>query len=85
MRMKRDCGPPRTWPPKFAGSFRLPSDDQMPLIYARHPDAAITSLIPWLSCRSRRAHAPFAELVRLSPRSVADEMREGHRRRVLGE
>jgi hypothetical protein len=28
---------------------------------------------------------PFAELVRLSPTSIADEMREEHRRRVLGE
>ena len=25
----------------------------------RHPDAAITSLIPWLSCRSCRPHAPL--------------------------
>ncbi len=40
----------------------------------RHPDAAITSLIPWLSCRSCRPHAPFAQLVRLSPASVADEI-----------
>jgi len=31
----------------------------------RHHDAAITSLIPALSCRSCRPHAPFAELVRL--------------------
>jgi hypothetical protein len=51
----------------------------------RHPDAAITSLIPWLSCRSCRPHAPFAELVRLSSQSIADGMREEHRRRVLGE
>ena len=51
----------------------------------RHHDATITSLIPSLSCRSCRPHAPFAELVRLSPRSIADEMREEHRRRVLGE
>jgi hypothetical protein len=29
--------------------------------------------------------APFAELVRLSQTSVANEMREEHRRRVLGE
>jgi hypothetical protein len=29
--------------------------------------------------------APFAELVRLSRTSIADEMREEHRRRVLGE
>jgi hypothetical protein len=30
------------------------------------------------------ADAPFAELVRLSRTSIADEMREEHRRRVLG-
>ena len=29
--------------------------------------------------------APFAELVRLSPTTIADEMREEHRRRVLGQ
>jgi hypothetical protein len=51
----------------------------------RHRDAAVTSLIPMLSCRSCRPHAPFAELVRLSQTSIADEMREEHRRRVLGE
>jgi hypothetical protein len=51
----------------------------------RHRDAAVTSLIPVLSCRSCRPNAPFAELVRLSPTSIADEMREEHRRRVLGE
>ena len=51
----------------------------------RHPDAAVTSLIPLLSCRSCRPHAPFAELVQLSPRSIADEMREEHRRRVRDE
>ena len=39
----------------------------------RHPDAAITSLIPALSCRSCRPNAPFAELLKLSPTSVADE------------
>ena len=50
----------------------------------RHPDAAITSLVPALSCRSCRPNAPFAELVRLSPKSIADEMREEHTRRVLG-
>jgi len=51
----------------------------------RHRDASLTSLIPALSCRSCRPNAPFAELVRLSRTSVADEMREKHRRRVLGE
>ena len=50
----------------------------------RHRDAAVTSLIPALSCRSCRPNAPFAELVRLSRTSIADEMRE-ERRRVLGE
>ncbi|MFZ2076019.1 MAG: hypothetical protein WAV38_05070 [Xanthobacteraceae bacterium] len=51
----------------------------------RHPDAAVTSLIPALSCRSCRPNAPFAELVRLSRTSIADEMREDHRQRVLGD
>ncbi len=51
----------------------------------RHPDAVVTSLIPSLSCRSCRPPAPFAELVRLSRTSIADELREDHRRRVLGE
>jgi len=51
----------------------------------RHPDAAVSSIIPVLSCRSCRPHAPFAELVRLSRTSTADEMREEHTRRVLGE
>jgi hypothetical protein len=46
----------------------------------RHHDAAVTSLIP-----SLRPNAPFAELVRLSRKSIADEMREEHRRRVLGD
>ncbi|MGB9390643.1 MAG: hypothetical protein WCB70_11760 [Xanthobacteraceae bacterium] len=51
----------------------------------RHPDAAVTSLIPALSCRSCRPNAPFAELARLSRTSIADEMRIEHTRRVLGE
>ena len=51
----------------------------------RHPEAAVSSLIPALSCRSCRPNAPFAELVRLSRTSIADEMREEHRRRVLGD
>jgi hypothetical protein len=49
----------------------------------RHRDAAVTSLIPALSCRSCRPNAPFAELVRLSRTSIADEMRFEHTRRVL--
>jgi hypothetical protein len=44
----------------------------------RHRDAALSSLIPALSCRSCRPNAPFAELVRLSRTSVADEMRIEH-------
>jgi len=51
----------------------------------RHRDAAVTSLIPSLSCRSCRPHAPFAELVRLSRTSIADEVRLEHTRRVLCE
>src|SRR5437868_3273625 len=50
----------------------------------RHHDAAVTSLIHSLSCRSCRPNAPFAELVRLSRTSIADEMREEHTQRVLG-
>jgi len=49
----------------------------------RHPDAAITCLIPWLSCRSCRPHAPFAELVQLSPAGIADEVHEERRRRLI--
>jgi len=51
----------------------------------RHPDAAITSLIPALSCRSCRPHAPFAELVQLSRLSVTDEWDVERGRAVLGE
>jgi hypothetical protein len=51
----------------------------------RHRDAAITSLIPCLSCRSCRPHAPFAEPVRLSRTSIADEIRIEHTRRVFNE
>ena len=51
----------------------------------RHRDAAVTSLIPWLSCRSCRPNATFAELVRLSRTSIADEMREDDWRQVLCE
>ena len=51
----------------------------------RHPFAALTSLILALSCRSCRPHAPFAELVRLSDKSIADELNEQHTRRALGD
>jgi hypothetical protein len=51
----------------------------------RHPDAAITSLIPALSCRSCRPNAPFAELVRLSRLSVLDEWNVERGRAVFGE
>lgn len=48
-------------------------------------EKVLMSLIPALSCRSCRPNAPFAELVRLSRTSIADEMREEYRRRVLGD
>jgi hypothetical protein len=51
----------------------------------RHRDAGITSLVPALSCRSCRPNAPFAELVRLSQTSIADEMSAEHTKRVLGD
>jgi hypothetical protein len=51
----------------------------------RHCDAAVTSLIPALSCSSCRPNAPFAELVQLSQTSIADEMRIEHTRRMLGD
>ena len=38
-----------------------------------HRDAAVTALIPALSCRSCRPNAPFAELVCLSKSSVAED------------
>jgi hypothetical protein len=38
-----------------------------------HRGAAVTALIPSLSCRSCRPNAPFAELVCLSKSSVAEE------------
>jgi hypothetical protein len=51
----------------------------------RHPDATVTSLIPALSCRSCRPHAPFAELLRLSQQSVADELNVSRTRTIVGE
>jgi hypothetical protein len=51
----------------------------------RHPDAAVTSLIPALSCRSCRPNAPFAELVRLSKSSIADELNVSRTRTIVGE
>lgn len=47
-----------------------------------HRDAMLTGLIPSLSCRP---NAPFAELVRLSRTSIADEMHAEYTRRVLGD
>jgi hypothetical protein len=37
-----------------------------------HRDAEVTALIPKLSCRGCRPHAPFAELLRLSEISVTE-------------
>jgi hypothetical protein len=39
----------------------------------RHPDASITSLIPDLSCRMCRPHAPFAQLRRLARERAAEK------------
>jgi hypothetical protein len=50
----------------------------------RHRGAAVTGLIPSLSCRSCRPNAPFAELVRLSRTSVTNEIRSEYSRRRLG-
>jgi hypothetical protein len=63
-------------PDNAAGDVRVPD---------RHPVAAVTSQVPALSCRSCRPNARFAELLRPSKTSDADEVREGHTRRVLGE
>jgi len=50
-----------------------------------HRGAAVTALIPALSCRSCRPNAPFAELLKLSRMSVADEWNMERGRAVLGE
>jgi hypothetical protein len=50
----------------------------------RHPDATVTSLIPALSCRSCRPHAPFAELVRLSERRITDELNLSRNQAIIG-
>jgi hypothetical protein len=81
----RRSAPPSELAIGFCGYAVQRAGQSAPLTCARHPDAAVTSLIPALSCRSCRPNAPFAELVRLSGTSIADEMREEHRRRVLGE
>jgi hypothetical protein len=44
----------------------------------RHPETMVTGLIPSLSCRACRPQAPFAEPVKLSPTSIAGEIREDH-------
>jgi hypothetical protein len=51
----------------------------------RHRDTALTGLIPALSCRSCRPHAHSLRPLRLSQKSIADEMREDNRRPVRGE
>jgi len=49
----------------------------------RHGDAAVTSLILALSCRSCRPNAPFAELIQLAKHSVADELNVSHTRETI--
>jgi hypothetical protein len=51
----------------------------------RHRDASVTSLIPALSCRSCRPNAPFAELICLSPHSIADELNLPRNQMIIGE
>jgi hypothetical protein len=51
----------------------------------RHPDATVTSLVPALSCRACRPNAPFAELLRLAPQSVADELNVSRTRERIGD
>jgi hypothetical protein len=53
-----------------------------PLLYGTACGNAVTERS---QSRRIRPNAPFDELVRLSRTSIADEMREEHRRRVLGE
>ena len=48
----------------------------------RHRDAAVTSLIPALSCRSCRPNAPFAELVR-RPEPASRNADRGYAARCL--
>jgi hypothetical protein len=43
-----------------------------------HRDAVLTSLIPKLSCRGCRPHAPFAELVGLFKSSLAEDFYAEH-------
>jgi hypothetical protein len=50
-----------------------------------HPEAALTALIPKLSCRGCRPNAPFAELFKLSQTSIGDELHDAHTRDVLGD
>jgi hypothetical protein len=80
---------PMIFSPTIGAAIRCPACRTLNAIDLRtldhHLDAAVTSLIPALSCRSCRPNAPFAELVRLSRTSIADKMREEHTRRVLGE
>lgn len=55
---------------------RAPSQARMPMLSSPTmgvAGAAVTSLIPALSCRSCRPNAPFAELVRPSQTSIAGE------------
>ena len=66
------------------GSCRTSSETDLRTL-DRHRDAAVTRLVQALSCRSCRPDTPFAEIVRLSRTSTADEMREERTRRVLDE
>ena len=49
------------------------------------PLLRVTGLIPALSCRNCRPHAPFAELVRLSDKASPTRCAKNIQRRILGE
>jgi hypothetical protein len=72
-------------PHRIRTSSRLPSGDVDLRALDWHFGAAVTALIPALSCRSCRPNAPFAELLKLSRSSVADEWNVERGRAVIGE
>jgi hypothetical protein len=67
----------------FCPACRTERDIDLGAIDA-HPETAVASLIPRLSCGRCRPHAPFAKLRRLSPFSTAGEARI-ERERVMRE
>jgi hypothetical protein len=71
---------------KMEDERRREAEKQAAAKRARSPQVradALRLVTEWNERQAQRA--PLAELVKLSPQSVADEMREEHRRRVLGD